>query len=70
MASLNLDTVPQWFALPIGKDDWYIITPEPASENPPGLARNGVILSEKRPTNGVFNLNMSPSILQTVKSTS
>ena len=51
IADLNLVTVPQWFALPAGKEDWYIITPEPASECPPGLARKEdsdiVILSEK-----------------------
>ena len=50
IANLNVVTVPQWFALFLGEDDWYIITPEPASENPPGLARkgeSGVILSEK-----------------------
>ena len=50
---INLVTVPQWFALPVeGKRDWYIITPEPASMTPPGLARKEddrdiVILSEQ-----------------------
>lgn len=50
---INLDMVPQWFALPIeGKKDWYIITPEPDSNCPPGLARKDrdsdiVILAEQ-----------------------